>query len=80
MTDPVWRKTAELTEGYQADFNAMSVYNLVRDAWRMGFNVVRDPAAPALYLDFIRAQNEALRNCPAAGIAGLRNAHQPGDD
>lgn len=82
MTDPIWKKVVELTEGYPPEFNAAAVYDLVRSAWRMGFNVVRDPAGPALYLEAIRAQNEALRNAPATAVEGLQNrsTDQPDGD
>lgn len=62
MSDPIWSKVHELLEGYPPEFNAAAVYDLVRNAWRMGFNIVRDPAAPLLYLDAIHAQHEAMRN------------------
>lgn len=74
MTDPIWRKVSELTHGHPPEFNVAPVYALVREAWRMGFNVVLDPNAASLYSEFIRAQNEALGNCPENGIAGMMNA------
>lgn len=62
MSDPIWDKVYELMQGYPPEFNAAAVYDLVSNAWRMGFNIVRDPTGPALYLEAIRAQNEAMRN------------------
>ena len=73
MTDPIWTKVHALLEGYPPEFNAQAVYCLVRDAWRMGLNVVRDPAGPTLYLEALRAQSEAMRNAPLSPIAGLQN-------
>ncbi len=49
VSDPIWRKVAELTAGYHPQFNAAAAYDVVKAAWRMGFDVVQAPAGSNLY-------------------------------
>lgn len=76
MSDPVWDKVYELTQGYPAEFNTALVYDLVMSAWRMGLNIVRDPEAPQLYLDAMRAIGEASRPPDQALQMGLENSNR----
>lgn len=49
MLDPIWTKIEELTRGYHPMFNKAAAYDLVKEAWRMGFDVVRQPPGSDLY-------------------------------
>lgn len=61
MSNPVWKKVHELTEGYPPEFNSKAAYDLVLAAWRMGFEVVRDPEGPARYLNAITEENRQFQ-------------------
>ena len=49
MSDPIWEKVSELIKDYPSEFNAIAAYNVVSSAWRMGFDVVKQPAGSDLY-------------------------------
>ena len=49
MSDPIWQKVSELTQGYSAEFNGAAAYDVVKAAWRMGFDVVKQPPGSDLY-------------------------------
>jgi hypothetical protein len=49
MSDSIWLKVSELTKGYPSEFNAGAVYDLVKEAWRMGFDVIPVPKGSDLY-------------------------------
>ena len=63
-------KTYQLLQGYPREFDAAAAEDLVRRAWRMGFDVVRDPDAPARYEQAMREENEAMRNAPPCPTCG----------
>ena len=66
MTNQFRLKTYQLLQGYPREFNAAAAEDLVRRAWRMGFDVVRDPCAPARYQQAVQEENEAMRNLTPA--------------
>ena len=70
MSDPIWTKVHELLEGYPPEFNAQAAYDVVKEAWKMGFDVVRAPAGSDLFGNAIRAQNDEIRNTPPS-LRGL---------
>lgn len=62
MNDPIWRKVAELTQGYSPHFNAAAAYDLIETAWRMGFDVVKAPPGSDLYNVAMQERANMMRN------------------
>lgn len=62
MDDPIWRKVSELTKGYHPQFNAAAAAELVEQAWRMGFDVVKAPEGSDLYNVAMQARANLMRN------------------
>ncbi|MDR5729693.1 MAG: hypothetical protein RB191_19935 [Terriglobia bacterium] len=76
MSDPIWRKVHELTKDYNPHFNAAAAYDLVKAAWRMGFDVVRAAPGSDLYNAAMQEIGIAMRNSGSNGMADNMNALQ----
>jgi hypothetical protein len=76
MTDPIWDRIHELCAGYPPEFNAAAAYDVIREAWRMGFDVVKAPEGSNLYGAYCQKFALLSRNTWSAdtGSFGLANA------
>jgi hypothetical protein len=76
MSDPIWRKVAELTKDYHPQFNAGAAYDVIKAAWRMGFDVVRQPVGSDLYGAAMQEIGISMSNAGSNGQAdGAQNAY-----
>lgn len=69
MSDLVWRKVYELTKGYPPQFNAAAAYDVIMEAWRMGFDVVKAPAGSDLYNIAMQEIGLSMSNYRSNGMA-----------
>lgn len=79
MNDPIWDRVGELLKGYPPEFNAVAVYDLVRDAWKMGLDVVKAPEGSDLYGQHCLYLYNATRNVASEqNAAGMQQASAEG--
>jgi hypothetical protein len=57
----IWKKVSELTAGYPPQFNAAAAFDLVEKAWKMGFDVVRQPEGSDLFQDHLKQYVEDFK-------------------
>jgi hypothetical protein len=75
MSDPIWRKVADLTKDYHPQFNAAAAYDVIKAAWRMGFDVVRQPVGSDLYGAAMQEIGISMSNASSNGQADGMNAY-----
>lgn len=74
MSNRAWQKVSELLgQDYPPEFNAGAAYELVLAAWRMGFDLVRQPAGVDLYQAHIQEEAAALAPASQLQQMGLQN-------
>lgn len=66
MNDPIWAKVSDLCKGYPPEFDAGFVFDIVRNAWQAGLDVVRQPEGANLYQQYVEYVQASYKNADSS--------------